>query len=230
MRVSEHAYHRRPSLRKPENNVLLLLIWSSTTHGRALRVLSEWASSGDALNLYQRMIGDFQHPQEPEQLALTLAALLCHGRLLPYTSDDTIQPINGCYVADLAVLLRGMSLSNRRTVFERIAFSFLRVLTALSDEYEDMIQLLALALDKDLPLLDPFDGLTDQYVAGRITNRLSHLKTYVEVRCLHLVETMLQLSMDDGSHSQCVDNILEELPGESLGVSLGEEFHGWVKI
>lgn len=93
-----------------------------------LRVLSEWASSGDTLNLRQRPVGDFQNSQEPEQLALVLAALLCHRRLLPYTSDDTVQPINGCYLSDLDVLLSGKSLSNQRTVFERLGFSFLRVL------------------------------------------------------------------------------------------------------
>jgi len=104
MGASEHTYHRCPSLRKPENNILLLLTWSSMIHGRPLRVLSEWASSGDTSNLCQRLVVDFQNSQEPEQLVLILATLLCHGRLLPYTSDDTVQPINGCYLADLDVL------------------------------------------------------------------------------------------------------------------------------
>lgn len=161
MGASEHTYHRCPSLRKPENNILLLLTWSSMIHGRPLRILSEWASSGDTSNLCQRLVADFRNSQEPEQLALILAALLCHGRLLPYTSEDIVQPINGCYLADLDVLLSGKSLSNQRTVFERIGFSFLRVLATLGDKYKDMVQLLAVALDKDPPFLELFDGLTD---------------------------------------------------------------------
>lgn len=93
----------------------------------------------------------FQNSQEPEQLALILAALLCHRRLRPYTSDDTVQPINGCYLSNLDVLLSGKSLSNQRTVFERLGFSFLRGLTTLGDEYKDIIQLLALRLTKTHP-------------------------------------------------------------------------------
>jgi len=239
MGASEHTYHRCPSLRKPENNILLLLTWSSMIHGRPLRVLSEWASSGDTSNLCQRLVVDFQNSQEPEQLVLILATLLCHGRLLPYTSDDTVQPINGCYLADLDVLLSGKSLSNQRTVFERIGFSFLRVLTTVGDEHKDMIQLLATALDKDPPLLEPFDGLTDQYVAQRIKSRLPHLSARKEVKGLRLIEAMLELSIDVGSPSQRINNISEnywmvEFPGKSREdtrrtsaadtANLGEEF------
>ena len=183
-------------------------------------MLSEWASSEDTLNLYQRLIGDFQKSQEPEQLVLILAALLCHGRLLPYTSNDTAQPINGCYLADLDILLSGKSLSNQRTIFERLGFSSLRVLTTFGDEHEDIIQLLAVTLDKDAPPLEPFDGFTDQYAAGRIKHRLSHLSACKEVRGLRLMETMLELSIDDDSPSQSIDNISEdycmvELPEKS---------------
>lgn len=202
-------------------------------------MLSEWASSADAVNLCQRLVRDFQNSQNPEQLALTLAALLCHGRLVPYSSKDTAQPINGCYLADLDVLLNGESLSNQRTVFERIGFSFLRVLATLGDEYEDMVQLLAVALDKDPPFLEPFDGLTDQYVAERIKNRLPHLSACKEVKGLRLMEAVLRLSIDVGSPCQRMNNISEgywmlEFPGKSCDdtmrisaadtASLGEEF------
>ena len=210
MRGSEHTYHQRPSLRKPENNVLLLLTSSSTFHGRHLRVLSEWANSGNTLSLSQRLVDDFQNSQEPEQLVLILAALLCHERLLPYTSDDTVQPLNGCYLVDLDVLLNGKSLSNRRVIFERMCFSFLRVLTTLGDEYKDMTQLLAVVLDKDPPFLEPFDGVTDQYVAQRIKNRLPHLSARKELKSLHLMKTMLKLSMDADSSSQSIDDISED--------------------
>lgn len=119
---------------------------------------SEWASSGDTLNLSQRLAEDLQHSQEPEQLALILAALLCHRRLLPYTSDDTVQPINGCYLADLYVILSGGSLSNRRTVFESMCLSFSRVLTALGDKRKIMVRLFADALVEVTPLMESFNG------------------------------------------------------------------------
>ena len=213
-------YHLCPSLRKPENNILLLLTWSSRIHGLSLRILSEWASSTDTLSLYQRLMEDFRNPQEPEQLALILAALLCHGRLLPYTSSETIQPISGCYLADLDVLLNDRSLSNQRAVFERTGFSFLRVLTTLKGESEDMIQLLAVAIDTETPLLELFDGFTDQYAARRIRNRLSHRSAFQGLGGLCLVETMLKFSMDGDSSPQSINSISEgyfmvEFLGES---------------
>ncbi len=39
---SEHTYRQLPSLRKEENNILVLLTWSSTYHGQTLEVLSDW--------------------------------------------------------------------------------------------------------------------------------------------------------------------------------------------
>lgn len=130
-------------------------------------------------------------------------------------------------------------MSNQRTVFERLGFSFLRVLTTLGGGYKDIIQLLAVALDKDPPLLESFDGLTDQYVAERIKNRVPHLSARKEVKGLRLTETMLELSIDVGSPSQGINKISEDywmldFPGGSREntrrisagdtASLGEKF------
>ena len=209
-RNSEHTYHRRPSLRKSENNVLLLFTSSSTFHDQHLRVLSEWANSKNTFSLCQRLIEDFQNSQESEQLVLILTALLCHKRLLLYTSNDIVQPFNDCYLVDLDVLLNDKYLSNRRAVFERMKFSFLRILIILDDEYEDMTRLLAVVFDKDSSFLKSFDEVTDQYVAQRIKNRLPHLSARKKLKGLRLMETMLKLSMNVGSSFQSIDNISED--------------------
>ena len=75
--------------------------------------------------------------------------MLCHERLLFYTLNYIVQLINDCYLFDLNVLLSGKSLNNQRIIFERLNFSFLRILIILDDEYKDMIQLLVIALDKN---------------------------------------------------------------------------------
>ena len=140
---------------------------------------------------------------------MILAALLCHERLLSYTFGDTVRSINDCYLVDLDVLLNGKFLSNQRTIFERVEFLFLRVLPILSDKYENMIQLLAAALNKISPFLESFYGLTDQYVAERIKSRVPHLSARNEVKGLRLMETMLELSKDVVSPSQSISNISE---------------------
>ena len=167
MGTSEHTYRCCPSLRKHGNDILLLLIWSTMFHGRSLEAMQDWAALGDASSLYQQLQEEFQNFQELEQLALILAALLTHARLLPYTVNDTTQSINGCFLADLDIVLRGKSLNNRREVLERVGFSLRRVLDVLPNDHGETSTFMGTAIDKNPPLLDFFDGLTDQYLVTK---------------------------------------------------------------
>lgn len=160
---STHTYRTQPSLRTLENNALVLLTWSSIVQGQPHRVLSEWAASDDGWSLYQRLIRDIQDHQTTEQLALTLAALLCYKRLLPYSSNDTIQSVKGCYLADFDALMSGEPLSNERTVYERMIFPFLQVIDTSRGDYQVIHQFLATVLDIDAPTSEPPDRFSDQY-------------------------------------------------------------------
>ncbi len=189
---SEHTYRQLPSLRKEGNNILVLLTWSSTYHGQTLEVLSDWIKSEESLNLYQRLIEDLWLEQTPEAFALTLAALLCRERLLPYTVDDTVQPIWGSYLADFDAILNGQDISNRRAVFEQMTLSLLRVLCTLNTS-EETVRLLAEVLDKEASLQEPLDGIADQYCARKV-DRHNHNKAFEEARegLLKCVEAMLK--------------------------------------
>ena len=111
--------------------------------------------------------------------------------------------------SDLNVLLSAKSLNNQRTIFERMRFSFLRILTTFGDEYEIIIQILVVAFDKDPSLLKSFDGLTDQYEIERIKNKTPHPSAYKEVKSLNLMKQVLELSIDVGSSSQNINNTLK---------------------
>ncbi|KAL8832498.1 MAG: hypothetical protein Q9191_000225 [Dirinaria sp. TL-2023a] len=79
--------------------------------------------------------------------------------------------------------------------------------------------ILAVAIDKDPPLLKPFDGLTDQYGVERIKNETSHLSAYEGVKGLGLMKQISELSKDVDSSSQSINNILKgywmvEFPGK----------------
>ncbi len=198
MRGSEQIYHQRSFLRKSENNVLLLLTRSSIVHGQSLRVLSEWASSVDGLKLYQQLVENLQNSQRIEQLALILAVLVCHQRLLSYTSNDTAQLVKDDYLIDLDFLLNDQLLSNRRVIFERMNFSFLWILDIFENEYENMIQLLVVSVDKKALLLKRFDEFSNQYWARRIRNRLAHSRVYKEEKALILIETSTTSDINDG--------------------------------
>jgi hypothetical protein len=170
----------------------VLLAWSPIANGQTREVLSVWAASRDGLTVYQRLTRDVQGSHTAEQLALIIAALLCYKRLLPYTPNDTAQSIKGSYLADFDALMNGEPLSNVRVVFERMALSFLRVLDTFIEDYQDICQLLATALDTVKPtLLESPDGFSDQYWVRR-KEKLDHKDA---LGCL--METTVWLDTDE---------------------------------
>ena len=94
-----------PALSKPENNVSLLLAWSTMVSSRQLEVLSDWACSADDWAQYKQLVRDFQGAQSVEQLALTMTALVNYRRLLPDLLNHPDHPIKSIYLADLDALL-----------------------------------------------------------------------------------------------------------------------------
>lgn len=177
---SERTYHRLPSLRKEENNILLFLTWSSTYHGQTLRVLSDWIRSEESLILYKRLIGDLLLHQNPEEFALTLAALLCRERLLPYRADDVAQLGEGSCLAGLTSVSNRQDISNRRTVFAQLISLLARVLYNLKTS-EETLQFLVEVFNKDISLVDPLYGLVDQYCTMKIQGH-DHNRAFEEAR------------------------------------------------
>lgn len=155
-------------------------------------MLSDWIKSEDSLLLYQRLIEALWLQQTSEEFALTLAALLCRERLLPYGADDAAQPVGGSYLADFDAILNRRDISNRRTVFEQIISSLLRVLYTLNNS-EETVRLLVEVLDKEVSLLEPLDGVADQYCARKLHGH-NHSRAFEEARegFLKCMEAMLE--------------------------------------
>lgn len=193
---SAHLCHEQPSLQRPENNILVLLIWSSI-ESMVNRVLVEWVTSDDGWSVYERILRDVQDSQTTAQLGLILAGLLGYQRLLPFTPNDTTRPIKGSYLADFDAIVNGDPLSNQRTVFERMAFSFLRVLDTFKDDHHNTRRLLVIVLDTNTPLLDSLDGISDQYWIRRMKDGLTHEDAFEMVGHHHLVEETVGLGMDE---------------------------------
>ena len=165
---------------KGENNKLVLLTRSSTYHGQTLEVLSNWIKSEESFNLHQRLIEDLWLQQTRDEFALTLTALLCRERLLPYAVGDTAQPIGGCYLVDFDAILNGQDTRNRRTVFEQMILSLVRVLYTLNTN-EETVRLLVEVLDKEASLLGDLDGVSDQYCARKVRGH-DHNRAFEEVK------------------------------------------------
>ena len=170
----------------------MLLTWSFTYYSQTLKVLSDWIKSEESLNLYQRLIEDFWLEQTSEAYALTLAALLCRERLFSYTLNDTAQSIRGSYLTDFDTILNDEDIKNRRTIFEQMILSLLRVLYTLHIS-EETVRLLAEVLDKDISLLKPLNSIADQYYVRKLLEQ-DHNKAFKNVRegLLKSVEAMLK--------------------------------------
>jgi hypothetical protein len=120
---------------------------------------------------------------------LTLAALLCHKRLLPYRPTDSTQSIRGSYLADFDALIKGEGepLTNVRAVIERMLFSLRRVLETFTDDFQNIRELLTTVLNTPTPILHCFDGLSDQYWVHRMS-RLTHKEAFGRINVYYLME------------------------------------------
>ena len=157
-----------PSLKRSENDLLFLLVWSSAVHSYPHRSFSEWAVSTKGLESYQRLIRGFQCAQPGEQLALTLGALLAFLRLLPYSPNDSSKPIRGCYLADFDSLISGEQLGSERVVLEHM-LCHLRQTLCVKGAYLAISQLLDRMLDASMNLDE-----CAQYTVLRVDHGMSH--------------------------------------------------------
>ena len=148
------------------------------------------------MSLYKRSTRDVQTSHTTEQLALTLAALLCYKRLLPYCLTDSTQSIRGSYLSDFDALIKGKFLSNERAVFERMLFSLLRVLETFTDGFQDICELLATVLKTPTPMLHRFDGFSDEYWVHRMS-RLTHEKAFGKTNIHYIMDHVVTLDVDD---------------------------------
>ena len=168
--------HYCPSLDQPANDALLFLTWGSAARG--LRI-QEWVNSSEGWKLYERLIKILRNAPPAGQLVLTLAALVCFVRRLWSSPSETAGPVQGCYLADWDALLKGDDLRNGRAVIERLSFSLLRVLLTIGEdcfgeELSQLVSLLAGAIDKEMPLMHLFDGISDNYWATRMREQRAH--------------------------------------------------------
>ena len=185
---SAHIYHQLPSLARTDNDVLVLLTWSSidsTVH----QVVTEWVLSHDGRGVYERMINDLQSSQTCEQLGLTLASLLCYRRLLP-TSQGITRTTRG-YLSDFDALLHCKFLNNERATLEQIILSIFRVFETSKDKFRNLRQLLAAIISIDTPVLHHLDGFSDQYWDRRFRYILNYKDT-IE----NLVESIMGLNYE----------------------------------
>lgn len=171
---SEHIYEQIPSLNRSENNVLLLLAWSSECTGRALRALHAWAVSTHGQAVYRRLVKHLGLPSTPAQIALDLVALLSFLRLQPYGSSRTDEA-KANHLSYFHCLLKGSPSSKARETIEHETWSFWIATSSWinADEAQRMFQLFACVFDV-VSIPECSDEDSGRYWRGRFNPPLSH--------------------------------------------------------
>ena len=171
---SEHKYEQIPSLNRSENNVLLLLAWSSECTGRALRALHAWAVSTDGQAVYRRLVEHLRLPSAPAQVALDLVALLSFLRVRTYGSSRTDEAKPN-HLSDFHSLLKGLPSSKARETIEHETWSFGIATCGWidADEAQKMFQLLACVFEV-VSIPECPDEDSGRYWTGRFNPARSH--------------------------------------------------------
>ncbi len=111
-----HTYHELSSLSRFENDVLLILAWSSDCHDRALLALRAWTISEDDKRLYERLVRDLRSEKAPAQIMLSLVVFVFLLRLLLYEFDKPSVEAN--YLWNFLSLLKDFLCNNIRAILK----------------------------------------------------------------------------------------------------------------
>jgi len=171
---SEYTYEQIPSLNHSENNVLLLLVWSSDCTERALRALRAWAISEHGQAECRRLVEHLGLPRTPAQVALSLVALLSFLRLQPYGSSSTDEA-EANHLSDFHSLLKGSPSCKARETLEHVSWSFWIVTSDEIDaaDGQRIFQLLACVLDT-ASIQECSDEDSSRYWRGRFNPARGH--------------------------------------------------------
>ncbi len=133
---SVHSYHEFLSLSHSENDVLLLLVWSSDCHDRALRALHAWAISEDDKQLYWRLIHDLCSEKATAQIVLSLAVFVFLLRLLFYKFNKSCS-VEANYLRDFLSLLNDFFCNNIRAIMKHMIWFIWTMISSLINFTED---------------------------------------------------------------------------------------------
>ncbi len=145
---SVHSYHELSSLNHSENDVLLLLVWSSDCHDRALQALHTWTISEDDKQLYWRLIHDLCSEKATAQIVLSLAVFVFLLWLLLYEFNKSCS-VEANYLRNFLLLLNDFLCNNIRVIMKHMIWFVWTTISSLINFTEDqkIFQILAYVVD-----------------------------------------------------------------------------------
>ena len=167
--TSKDIFQALPDLRASENELLLLLIWSSSCNDRVRSIVTTWVLSRE---------GDLQLPLllcesvSSDEIALALGASLMLERLRRFsTSGNECPTLSQAtnHLANLSLYLNGQPINDLEATLEHITCSYLRKITFTNiKERQGILCLLRHVLSPSNMEIE-FDGIFDQYWMQRLS-------------------------------------------------------------
>ncbi len=144
---SAHTYHELSSLNHSENDVLLLLVWSSDCHDWALRILHAWTILEDDKRLYWRLIYDLRSEKASAQIMLSLVIFVFLLRLLLYEFNKSSVEAN--YLWNFLLLLKDFLCNNIQTTLKHMIWFVWTTISSRVNviENQKIFQILAHVID-----------------------------------------------------------------------------------
>ncbi len=141
---SVHSYHELSSLSHSENDVLLLLVWSSDCHDRVLQALHAWAISEDDKRLYWRLIHDLCSEKATAQIVLSLAVFMFLLRLLFYEFNKSYS-VEANYLRNFLSLLNDFLCNNIQVIVKHMIWFVWTTISSLINftEHQKIFWILA---------------------------------------------------------------------------------------
>ncbi len=133
---SVHSYHELSSLNHSENDVLLLLVWSSDCHDWTLQTLHVWAISEDDKRLYWRLIHDLCSEKTTAQIVLSLAVFMFLLQLLLYEFNKPCS-VEANYLKDFLSLLNDFLCNNIQAIMKHMIWFVWTMISSLINFTED---------------------------------------------------------------------------------------------
>lgn len=175
--TSNRAYIRDtvPGLGEPNDVELLLLTWitqldacDTAASNRLVESLYSWINPTDGPVLYGKMLHAVQDACSIVQIALISIAMVIYAQYRLHLASPPNQPVNGSYLADFDAQLRDHYPHSVKKVNEHMLHALIRILCTPTEDFTGLIQLVNATLDRNPPILDPLDSLSDQYWMWRM--------------------------------------------------------------
>lgn len=205
---SAHTYDELPSLKREDNDIPLLLIWSAKWAGRALSQLQTWVISDKGKREYYKLIEALDGPKDPAEIGLILGALKSLTEI--FNLGGTTSPSKGQFV-EFYDIMDGFHARNAPATLGYMISCFARVML-LGDDSDERLKIFSLLSPDTRNLIAHVKASTHDSMPLPDPRDISIAHFYWQLRCKPLRSHHATLSYMSIEGQYLMSGDYEEIP------------------